>query len=120
MLVNIKKSVEQDKEPFKEWLENGCLQVHTAVGPKWILWIHNWIGECNTVCNTILTHYQTANFRLFQIKRVCRRKWQVETARKHYGKRRNCSLQAISLFPTVFSKGLFPRGIKRCHCVGMG
>ena len=22
--------------------------------------------------------------------------------------------------PTVFSKGLFPRGIKRCHCVGMG
>ena len=23
------------------------------------------------------------------------------------------------LFP-VFSKGLFPRGVKRCHCVGMG
>ena len=21
---------------------------------------------------------------------------------------------------TVFSKGLFPRGVKRCHCVGMG
>ena len=20
----------------------------------------------------------------------------------------------------VFSKGLFPRGVKRCHCVGMG
>ena len=29
-------------------------------------------------------------------------------------------LRAISPFPTVFSKGLFPRGIKRCHCVGMG
>ena len=29
-------------------------------------------------------------------------------------------LQAISPFPTVFSKGLFPRGVKRCHCVGMG
>ena len=27
---------------------------------------------------------------------------------------------AISPFPTVFSKGLLPRGIKRCHCVGMG
>ena len=27
---------------------------------------------------------------------------------------------AISPFPTVFSKGLFPRGVKRCHCVGMG
>ena len=36
------------------------------------------------------------------------------------GKRRNCSLRAISPFPTVFSKGLFPGGIKRCHCVGMG
>ena len=32
--------------------------------------------------------------------------------RKHCGKRRNCSLQAISPFPMVFSKGLFPRGIK--------
>ena len=26
----------------------------------------------------------------------------------------------IAPFPTVFSKGLFPRGVKRCHCVGMG
>ena len=42
------------------------------------------------------------------------------TGRKHCGKRRNCSLPAISPFPTVFSKGLFPRGVKRCHCVGMG
>ena len=40
--------------------------------------------------------------------------------RKHCGKRRNCSLRAISPFPTVFSKGLFPRGVTRCHCVGMG
>ena len=35
------------------------------------------------------------------------------------GKRRNCSLRAISRFPTVFSKGLFPRGSQRCHCEGM-
>ena len=27
---------------------------------------------------------------------------------------------AISPFPTVFSKGLFPSGVKRCHCVGIG
>ena len=40
--------------------------------------------------------------------------------RKHCGKRRNCSLRAISRFPTVFSKGLFPRDVKRCHCVEMG
>ena len=39
---------------------------------------------------------------------------------KHCGKRRNCSLRAIYPFPTVFSKGLFHRGVKRCHCVGMG
>ena len=26
----------------------------------------------------------------------------------------------ISPFPTMFSKGFFPRRIKRCHCVGMG
>ena len=68
----------------------------------------------------ILTHYQTTNFRLFQTKKVCRRqfqiwkKWQkvIQTGRKHCGKRRNCSLRAISPFPTVFTKGLFPRGVK--------
>ena len=32
---------------------------------------------------------------------------------------RNCLLRAISPFPTVFSIGLFPRGVKRCHCMGM-
>ena len=32
----------------------------------------------------------------------------------------NCLLRAISPFPTVFSKGWFLRGVKRCHCVGMG
>ena len=75
-----------------------------------------------------LTHYQTTNFRLFQTERVCRRefqiprKWQkvIQMDRKHCGKRRNCSSRAISPFPTVFSKGLFPRGVKRCNCVGMG
>ena len=36
------------------------------------------------------------------------------------GKKRNCLFRAISPFPTVFWKGLFPRDVKRCHCVGMG
>ena len=79
-------------------------------------------------CVALLTLYQTTNFRLFQIERVCRqqfeiwRKWQkiIKKGRKHCGKRRNCMLWAISPFPRVFSKGLFPRGIRRCHCVGMG
>ena len=26
----------------------------------------------------------------------------------------------VSPFPTMFSKGLFPRRVKRCHSVGMG
>ena len=78
------------------------------------------------VLYAVLNHYQTTNFRLFQTKKVCKqfqilRKWQkvIQTRRKHCGKRRNCSLRAISTFPTVFSKGLFPRGAKRCHCVGI-
>ena len=76
----------------------------------------------------LLTHYQTRSCRLLQTERVCRRqfhiwrKWKtfILTGRKHCAKRRNCSLRAISPFPTVFSKGLFPRGIKRCYCVVMG
>ena len=76
----------------------------------------------------LLTHYQTTNFRHFQTERVCRRqfqtwrKWQtvIQTGRKHCGKRRNCSLRAISPCLTAFSKGLFPRGAKSCHCVGIG
>ena len=30
------------------------------------------------------------------------------------------TVHAVHAFPTVFSKGLFPRSVKRCHCVGMG
>ena len=63
-----------------------------------------------------LTHYQMTNFRLFD-ENGRKLSIQVEI---HCGKRRNCSLRAISLFPTVFSKGLSPRCVKRCHCVGMG
>ena len=67
-------------------------------------------------------------FRLFQTERVCRRqfhiwrKWKevIQTGRKHCGKRRNCSLRAISPFPTVFSKGLFPRGRQKVSLCGNG
>ena len=86
---------------------------------------HIWIYELLPWYE--ITHYQTTNFRIFQTERVCRRHFQIwkwlqviQTVREYCGKRRNCSLRAISPFPTVFSKGLFPRGVKRCHCVGMG
>ena len=36
----------------------------------------------------------------------------LQTGRKHCGKRRNCWLQAISPFPTVFSKDLRCRDVK--------
>ena len=29
-------------------------------------------------------------------------------------------VQAISPFPTMFSKGFLSRPVKKCHCVGMG
>ena len=35
------------------------------------------------------------------------------------GKGEIAHYEQFLLFP-VFSKGLFPRGVKRCHCVGMG
>ena len=75
----------------------------------------------------LLSYRYRTNFRLFQTERVCRRqfqiwwKWQkvIQTGRKHCVECRNCSLRAISPFPTVFSKGLFPTGVKMCYCVGM-
>ena len=36
------------------------------------------------------------------------------------GERRNCSLQAISPFPTVFSKDLYFRHVKTRACLGKG
>ena len=40
--------------------------------------------------------------------------------RKHSGKRRNCSLRAISPVPTVFSKDLYCRHIITRACLGKG
>ena len=42
-------------------------------------------------------------------------KWQKvhKKVRKHWGKRRNCSLWAISPFPTVFSKDIYGRHVKK-------
>ena len=44
----------------------------------------------------------------------------IPTGRKHCGKRRNCSLRAISPFPTVFSKDLYCRQVKTRACLGKG
>ena len=89
---------------------------------------HEHLSILHNIYWLVLTHYQTTNFRTFQTERVCRRQFQIwrkwkkviQIGRKHCGKRRNCLLWAISPFPTAFSKALFPRGVKRCHCVGIG
>ena len=40
--------------------------------------------------------------------------------RKHCGKKRNCSLRAISPSPTMFSKELYYRHVKTRACLGKG
>ena len=49
-------------------------------------------------------------------------KWQkvLQMGRKHCGKRRNCSLRAISPFPFVFSIDWYNRHIKTSACLGKG
>ena len=42
----------------------------------------------------------------------------LKMGRKRCGKRRNCSLRAISPFPTVFSKEFYCRHVKTRACVG--
>ena len=76
----------------------------------------------------MLTLSQTRNFRPFQLKEFADdnfkldengRKY-VQMGRKHRGKRRNCSLQAISPFPTVFSKDFYCRHVTTRACLGKG
>ena len=44
----------------------------------------------------------------------------IQMGGKHCGKRRNCSLRAISPFPTMFSKVLYCRHVKTKACLGKG
>ena len=75
-----------------------------------------------------LTLSQMTKFRLLQTERLCRRQFQIwwkwlkvlQTSIKHCGKRRNCSLRAISPFPTVFPKDYYCRRVKFRACFGKG
>ena len=44
----------------------------------------------------------------------------IPMGRKHCGKMRNCSLRAITPFPTVLSKDLYCRHVKTRACLGKG
>ena len=69
-----------------------------------------------------------ANFRLFQTERVCRRqfriwwKWQkdIQTGRKHCGKRRNCSLRENFSFSHSVFKRLVSQGLQKVSLCGNG
>ena len=63
-----------------------------------------------------LTQHQMTNFKLFQTERVCRRQFQIRRNGRKLSKRVENTVGKGE----VFSKGLFPRGVKRCHCVGIG
>ena len=86
---------------------------------------NNWVRKTNV---DALTLSQTKKFRLFQTERISRGQFQMlsewqkvpEKGRKHSGKRRNCSLRAISPFSTVFSKDLFCGHVKPRACLGKG
>ena len=74
-----------------------------------------------------LTQYQTTNSRLFQTEEFADDNFKFDkNGRKlskqvenTVGKGEIACYEQFLLFP-VFSKGLFPRGVKRCHCLGMG
>ena len=85
------------------------------------------IWTCMYSLHLLLTHYQTTNLDSSKLKQfadvnfkfdengIKLSKW-VENL---VGKGEFACFEQFLLFP-VFSKGLFPRGVKRCHCVGMG
>ena len=81
-------------------------------------------------CNKFeeLTLSQTSNFRLFQTERLGNDNFKFDEKGRKFskwventvGKRRSCSLQAISPFPTVFSKDLNCRHVKARACLEKG
>ena len=75
----------------------------------------------------VLTHYQTTNLDSSKLKEFADDNFKfdengkvIQTGRKQCGKRRNCSLRAISPFPAVFSKDLYCRHVKTRPCLGKG
>ena len=94
---------------IKLWIYISLIKSHYSVNsPPWRFLL------------ALLSLSQTTNFRLVQTGRVCSWQFQVQTARKHCGKRRNCSLLAISPFSTVFSKSLYCRHVTTRACLRKG
>ena len=79
----------------------------------------------NVIC---LTLPQITDFKLSQIETVCRGQFKFDEKSSKFSKRVENTVgkeeiaryEQFLLYPHCFLKGLFPRGVKRCHCVGMG
>ena len=92
------------------------------VGDSWKKWgkkpipcSRSFSVALSQTTNFILKEYADNNFKLDENGRKF-----YKTDRKHCGKRRNCSLQAISPFPEVFSIDLYCRHVKTRACLGKG
>ena len=72
------------------------------------------ITRRQTLDSSKLKEFADDNFRFDENGRKLSK--QVENT---VGKGEIARYKQFLLFP-VFSKGLFPRAVKRCHCVGMG
>ena len=71
--------------------------------------------HCST--ETVLTNYQTTNFRLFQTERVCRRQFQIwrkwqKQVENTVGKGEIARYEQFLLFPQCFLKACFPEASK--------
>ena len=107
--------VENSPERVKNTVENGKI----AHYKQFLLFPHCFLKDLFCKDSSKLKEFADDNFKCHENERKLSK--QVEnTVGKGEIARNNCSLRAISPFPTVFSIGLFPRGVKRCHCVGMG
>ena len=75
-----------------------------------------------------LTNYQTTNLNSSKLKEFADDNFKFdENGRKlskpvenTVGKGEIARYEQFLVFPQFFSKGLFPRGVKRFYCVGMG
>ena len=114
--------------PFIMHLVYLVVSCYCFENPICVRWETHSLPEDRILALFRLTLSQMTNFRLFQNETVCRQQLQIcwkwhkvlQNGRKHCGKRRNCSLWAISPFPTVFSRDMYCRHVKTRACLGKG
>ena len=83
--------------------------LHFLVGVSRYLFV-NWRGHQTSPTVLSLTHSHTTTPFDAPWKQAFWKHWDME----------KLLVTKISPFPKVLSKGLFPRGVKMCHCVGKG